>query len=92
MTKHLNIVFIVYVHSLWFMGWFLKRAEHGANVTGGVIIHHGKDDGVHECDHVLGSVGRDAQQHVGAEHVEQKDEVNEAGEVKHCVDGYNIRQ
>jgi hypothetical protein len=34
---------------------------------------------------VLGAVGRDAQQHVRAEHVEEKNKINEAGNVKHCV-------
>jgi hypothetical protein len=37
-------------------------------------------------------VGGDAQQHVGAEHVEEKNKVNEAGNVEHfiCGYGYNI--
>ena len=61
----------------------LKRSEKPAHVARGVVIHHGEHDGVHECNHVLGSVGRDAQQHVGAEHVEQKDKIKEAGEVEH---------
>jgi len=32
---------------------------------------------------VLGTVRGDAQQHVGAEHVEKKNKVNEAGNVQH---------
>jgi len=32
---------------------------------------------------VLGPVGRDAQQHIRAEHVEQKNEVKETGKVEH---------
>jgi len=61
----------------------LKRSEEPAHVARCVVVRHGEHDGVHECNHVLGSVGRDAQQHVGAEHVEQKDKINEAGEVEH---------
>jgi hypothetical protein len=46
---------------------------------------------------VLGPVGGDAQQNIGAEHVEQKYDVKEAGKVEHgcgcgcgcgCVCGY----
>ena len=69
----------------------LKRAENGAHVAGGVVIHRGEYDGVHERNHVLGAVGRDAQQYVGAEHVEQKHEVHETGTIKHCVVfGYTV--
>jgi len=32
---------------------------------------------------VLGAVGGDAQQHVGAENVEEEHKVNEAGKVEH---------
>ena len=32
---------------------------------------------------MLGSVGGNAQQHIGAEHVEQKYDVKEAGKVEH---------
>ena len=39
----------------------LERAEHGAHIAGGVVIHHGEHNGVHERNHVLGAVGRDAQ-------------------------------
>jgi len=68
----------------------LKRAEHGAHVARCVVVNHGKDDGVHERDHVLGAVGRDAQQHVGAEHVEEKNEVQQTGNVDHvCGYGYD---
>ena len=72
----------------------LERAEHGTHVAGGVVIHHGKDDGVHEGNHVLGAVGGDAQQHVGAEHVEEKNEVEQTGNVDHGLwDGvYNMEQ
>ena len=55
----------------------LKRAEKSAHIARRVVIHQGEHDGVHERNHVLGAVGRDAQQHVGAEHVEQKNEINE---------------
>jgi hypothetical protein len=70
----------------------LKRAEQSAHVARRVVVHHSKYDGVHECNHVLGAVGGDAQQHVGAEHVEEKNKVNEAGNVEHfiCGYGYNI--
>ena len=62
-----------------------------------MIINDGKNDGVHKCNHVLGPVGGDAQQNIGAEHVEQKYDVKEAGKVEHgcgcgcgcgCVCGY----
>jgi hypothetical protein len=62
----------------------LKRAEQSAHVARGVVIHKGKHDGVHERNHVLGAVGRDAQQHIGAEHVEQENKVEYAGNVEHC--------
>ena len=44
---------------------------------------------MHERNHVLGAVGRDAQQNVGAEHVEQENKVEYAGKVEHreCVVG-----
>jgi hypothetical protein len=46
---------------------------------------------VHERNHVLGAVGGDAQQYVGAEHVEQKHEVYETGTIKHwVVFGYTV--
>ena len=63
----------------------LKRAEHGAHVARRVVVHHRKYDGVHEGNHVLGAVGGDAQQHVGADHVEEKNKVNEAGNVEHFI-------
>ena len=63
----------------------LKRAEQSAHVARRVVVHQGKHDGVHERNDVLGPVGGDAQQHIGAEHVEQKDEVNETGKVEHWV-------
>ena len=62
----------------------LKRAEHSAHVARRVVIHQGEHDGVHERNHVLGAVGRDAQQHIGSEHVKQKDEVDDARNVEHC--------
>ena len=61
----------------------LKRAEHGAHVARRVVVHHGKDDGVHEGNHVLGAVGGDAQQHVGAQNVKEKDNVEKTGEIGH---------
>ena len=61
----------------------LERAEHGAHVARRVVVHHGKDDGVHEGNHVLGAVGRDAQQHVGAEHVKKEDNVEQTGKIRH---------
>ena len=64
---------------------FLKRAEQSAHVARRVVVHHGEHDGVHKRNHVLGAVGGDAQQHVGAEHVEEKNKVNEAGNVEHFV-------
>jgi len=76
----------------WFKG--LKRAEQSAHVARRVVVHHRKHDGVHEGNHVLGTVGGDAQQHVGAEHVEEKNKINEAGNVEHFICnggiGYNI--
>ncbi len=62
----------------------LKRAEQSAHVARSVVVHQGEDDGVHERNHVLGAVGRDAQQHIGAEHVEQENKVEYAGNVEHC--------
>ena len=48
---------------------------------------------MHECNHVLGPIGRDAQQHIGAEHVEQKYDVNEAGKIEHgCGCGYILHE
>ena len=32
---------------------------------------------------MLGSVGRDAQQHIGSEHIEQENKVEYAGNVEH---------
>jgi len=61
----------------------LERAEHGAHVAWGVVVHHREHDGVHKRNHVLGAVGGDAQQHVGAENVEEEHKVNEAGKVEH---------
>lgn len=61
----------------------LERAEHGAHVARRVVVHQSKHDGVHERDHVLGAVGRDTQQHVGAENVEEEHNVDEAGKVEH---------
>ena len=55
----------------------LKRTEQSTHVARRVVVHQGEHDGVHERNHVLGPIGRDAQQHVGAEHVEQKNEINE---------------
>ena len=63
----------------------LERAEQSAHVARRVVVHHGEHDGVHEGNHVLGAVGGDAQQHVGAEHVEEKNKVNEAGNVEHFI-------
>ena len=61
----------------------LERAEHGAHVARRVVVHHGEHDGVHERNHVLGAVGGDAQQHVGAEHVKKEDNVEQTGEIGH---------
>ena len=69
---------------------FLKRTEHGTHVARRVVVHHGEHDGVHKRNHVLGAVGGDAQQHVGAEHVEEKNKVNEAGNVEHFVLMYGV--
>jgi len=33
---------------------------------------------------VLGAVGRDAQQNIGSEHVEQENKIDDAGKVEHC--------
>lgn len=63
----------------------LKRAEYGAHVAGGVVIHRGEYNGVHQRNHVLGAVGRNTQQHIRAEHVEQKHEVQKTGKIKHYV-------
>lgn len=57
----------------------LERAEHGTHVARRVVVHHGEHDGVHERNHVLGAVGGDAQQHVGAEHVKKEDNVKQTG-------------
>jgi hypothetical protein len=40
---------------------------------------------VNECNDVLGTGGWNAQQHVGAKHVKQKNKINEAGKVEHFV-------
>jgi hypothetical protein len=70
---------------------FLKRPNHGIHVAGCVVVHQSEHDGMDECNHVLGPVGRDAQQDVGAKHVKQKNQVNQAGKVEHCDDwDYNI--
>ena len=61
----------------------LEGAEHGAHVARRVVVHHGEHDGVHERNHVLGAVGGDAQQHVGAEHVKKEDNVEQTGEIGH---------
>jgi len=61
----------------------LERTEHGAHVARRVVVDHGEHDGVHERDHVLGAVGGDAQQHVGAENVKEEHNVDEAGKVEH---------
>ena len=66
---------------------YLDRTEHGAHVARGVVVHQSEHDGVHERNHVLGSVGGDAQQHVGPEHVKEEHNVNEAGKVEHEI-GY----
>jgi len=63
----------------------LKRAEQSAHVARRVVVHHSEYDGVHKRNHVLGAVGGDAQQHVGAEHVEEKNKINEAGNVEHFI-------
>ena len=63
----------------------LKRAEHSAHVSRCVIIHQSEDDGVHKRNHVFGAVGRDAQKHIGSEHVEQKDDIDDTGKVEHGV-------
>jgi hypothetical protein len=39
---------------------------------------------VHEGNDVLRTGGRDAKQHVRAQHIEQEGEIEEAGKVKHC--------
>ena len=62
----------------------LKRSEHGVHVARSVIIHQGENNGVHKCNHVLGTVGGNAQQHIGAQHIEQKHEVEKTGKVDHC--------
>ena len=61
----------------------LKRSEHGAHVAGAVIIHYGENDGVHKSNHVLGAVGRDAQQHIRGKNVEEENEVEQARNVEH---------
>ena len=61
----------------------LERSEHGAHVARGVVVDQSEHDGMHERDHVLGAVGGDAQQHVGAENVEEEHNVDEAGKVEH---------
>ena len=66
----------------------LKRPEHCADVAGRVIVHHGKHDGMHESNHVLGAVGGDAQEDVGAKHVKQENQINEAGKVEHWMDEF----
>jgi len=43
---------------------------------------------MHERNHVLGTVGRDAQQDVGAKHVKQENQINEAGKVEHLINGF----
>lgn len=43
---------------------------------------------MHERNHVLGAVGRDAQQDVGAKHVKQENQINEAGKVEHWIDEF----
>jgi hypothetical protein len=62
---------------------YLKRTEHGIHVAGGVVIHHGKHDGVHERNHVLGAVGGDAQQHIGAQDVEEEDNIEKTRDIDH---------
>jgi len=62
----------------------LKRTEHSAHVARCVVIHESEHDGVHERNHVLGAVGRDAQQHIGSENVEEENKVEYAGNVEHC--------
>ena len=79
------------VYKFFIRLYVLKRAEHGAHVARRVVIHRGEYDGVHERNRVLGAVGGDAQQHVGAEHVEQKHEVRETGTIKHWLAfGYTL--
>lgn len=72
----------------------LKRSEHGAHVAGAVVIHYGENDGVHKSNHVLGAVGRDAQQHIRGKNVEEENEVEQAGNVEHGLrdGGCNISQ
>ena len=62
----------------------LKRTKQSAHVARRVVVDQSEDDGVHERNHVLGPVGGDAKQHVGAEHVEQENKVDDAGNVEHC--------
>lgn len=69
--------------SLGFVVCILKRSEHGAHVAGTVVIHYGENDGVHKSNHVLGAVGRDAQQHIRGKNVEEENEVEQAGNVEH---------
>ena len=38
----------------------LKGAEHGVHISRCVIIHNGEDNGVHEGNRVLRTVGGDA--------------------------------
>lgn len=64
--------------------YLLKRPEHGVHIAGRVVIHHSKHDGVHECNHVLGTVGWDAQQHIGGEHKKEENEIQQTGNVDHC--------
>ena len=61
----------------------LKGTKKSTHVARCVVVDDGKNDGVHECNHVLGPVGRDAQQHIGAEHVEEKYNIKEAGKIEH---------
>ena len=63
----------------------LKSSEQSAHVARRVVVHQGKHDRVHERNDVLRPVGRDAQQNIGTEHVEQKYEINETGKVEHYV-------
>ena len=70
----------------------LKRAEKSAHVSRRVVVHQSEHDGVHERNHVLGAVGRDAQQHVGADYVKQENKIENAGKVEHVNNwiGYNM--
>ena len=61
----------------------LKRSEHGIHMARRVVIHHRKHDGVHECNHVLRTIGWDAQQHIGAQHIKEENKIQQTGNINH---------